>query len=382
MDSKKNKQVTRRRFMQDSTIAAAGLAMGLGAAGCQNRKLADKKTIEKIRSYNPDMEYRRLGKTGLWLSAVCLGGHWKRINHMIGVTGNIDPYGDSWESNNPPQKYFARFHQNRYDVVSRCIEVGINGIDACTPAEIDTYAKALKGRRDKMYLACSWSLPEIAVFKYCDAKKLMEVLDAGLQKAKLDYIDIWRITALEKEGDKRKPYTDAQTAAMMEALDIAKRQGKCRFTGVSSHNRKWLKANIEKYPDQLEVAVFPYTAQSKTLTDNSLFEAIKKYDIGVLGIKPFGGNSLFKGDSSPNSPHAREDDRRARMAIRNILHNPAITAPIPGLVNIAQVDNMVKAIRQRRELNTAEKAQLEKASRDMWASLPDDYQWLKDWEYV
>ena len=36
--------------------------------------------IRKTPSYNPDMEYRRLGKTNLLVSAVYLGGHWKRVN--------------------------------------------------------------------------------------------------------------------------------------------------------------------------------------------------------------------------------------------------------------------------------------------------------------
>ena len=29
-----------------------------------------------------------------------------------------------------------------------------------------------------------------------------------------------------------------------------------------------------------------------------------------------------------------------------------------------------------------EKAELEKATDEMWANLPDNYQWLKEWEYV
>ena len=43
------------------------------------------------------------------------------------------------------------FKKNRRDVVTRCIESGINYIDACTKSEVLTYAEALRGRRDKMY---------------------------------------------------------------------------------------------------------------------------------------------------------------------------------------------------------------------------------------
>ena len=41
------------------------------------------------------MEYRRLGKTGLWVSAVCLGGHWKRVDKVIKLQGAMDPYRGS-----------------------------------------------------------------------------------------------------------------------------------------------------------------------------------------------------------------------------------------------------------------------------------------------
>ncbi|MHC4074618.1 MAG: hypothetical protein ACYTGS_21755, partial [Planctomycetota bacterium] len=69
-------EVSRRRFMRDGAAAAAGVAVGLGTARGETACCAAKK---KTRSYNSEMEYRRLGKTNLWVSAVCLGGHWKRV---------------------------------------------------------------------------------------------------------------------------------------------------------------------------------------------------------------------------------------------------------------------------------------------------------------
>ncbi len=113
-----------------------------------------------------------------------------------------------------------------------------------------------------------------------------------------------------------------------------------------------------------------------------MFDTVKKHDIGVLGIKPFASNSPFKGSSSPEAPNAEEDNRRASLPIRYILCNAAITAPIPGLISPAQVDNMAKAVKERRQLDVAEAAELEQAVDEMWASLPANYQWLKNWEYV
>ncbi len=138
---------------------------------------------------------------------------------------------------------------------------------------------------------------------------------------------------------------------------------------------------IEQLP-RLEVILFPYTSMSKIAPQDSLFDAVKKCDIGVFGIKPFASNSLFKGDNSPDSPTAEEDNRRARLAIRYILCNPTITAPIPGLISRAQVDNMALAVKERRQLDVEEKSELEPAFAQMWAKLPANYHWLKNWRYV
>jgi aryl-alcohol dehydrogenase-like predicted oxidoreductase len=207
---------------------------------------------------------------------------------------------------------------------------------------------------------------------------LLATLDKGMSKTKLDYVDVWRITMHEQSAQ----HTDAEVDQMMGALEKARKQGKVRFTGLSSHDRPHIKWMIETYPDVVQVIVTPYTAKSKELPEDSLFDAIKKHDVGFFGIKPFSNASLFKGDSSPGNPLAEQDDRLARMAIRYILCNPAITAPIPGMINTHQVDNVVKAVKERRQLDVAEAKELEEAMDQAWANLPSGYQWLKDWEYV
>jgi len=362
----KNDELSRREFMRDSAVAAAGLAVGLGAAS--QSAYAD---AAKTRSYNPNMEYRRLGKTGLWVSAVCLGGHWKRID-----TDVPDIFkGKGWLSADLDD---PRFKKNRYDVVSRCIDAGINYIDACTPPEVLAYSEALRGRRDKMFLAFSWHTEELRKPDFRTSEALLGTLERRMLDAKLDYVDLWRPTMLEQSGK----HTKGEVEEMMRALEKAKKQGKARFAGFSSHDRPHIKWMVETYPDIVDVVVTPYTARSKVRPKDSLFDALKKYDVGCFGIKPFSSNSLFKGDSTLNSPYATEDDRLARLAIRFILATDVITAPIPGMINTHQVDNVVKAINERRQLDTAEAKELEEAMDRAWARLPADYQWLKDWEYV
>ena len=80
---RKPEDLTRREFMRDGA-AAAGLAVGRGGLSVMgSRRVPMPPKSAKTRSYNAEMEYRRLGKTGLWVSAVCMGGHWKRVNKMV-----------------------------------------------------------------------------------------------------------------------------------------------------------------------------------------------------------------------------------------------------------------------------------------------------------
>ncbi len=371
--------VSRRDFIRDTAIMAAGTAVAgaviqshpsIVAAGAIDVPPEVKNTC----SYNSNMEYRRLGKTGIWASAICLGGHWKRVDKIIGAKAEINPYVGPSEGSSE----MGSFLRNRYEVVSRCIEVGINMIDFAGDSEPETYCKVLKDRRDKMYLAYSHPASELRVPENRTKDKLLELFKAGLKRCKLEYADIWRLMALERGGS----HNQAEVEAMIAALDAAKKEGLCRFTGMSTHDRPWAKKLIETYPDTMQVLVTPYTATSRELPVGSLFDALKKYDVGMLGIKPFASNAIFKGDGSPTGPHVEEDNLKARTAIRNILCNPAVTAPIPGLISVAQVDNMAAAVRERRELDSAEKAQLERWGKQMWANLPADYEWLRDWEYV
>ncbi len=208
--------LTRRSFVKAATAAATAAATGVVIPGIRT-VYANNPTDEKtsgILNYNEQMEYRRAGKTGLMVSAVCLGGHWKRVNTM--VPGLFE--GRSWLSANLTSQ---EFEQNRYDVVSRCIDRGINYIDACTKQEVIMYAKALKGRRDKMYLGFSWYQEEMrSLCKEMNnaekagkpkpagwiTKMLKQALDNGFKETGLDYVDVWRITCFERSGQ----HTDNQ----------------------------------------------------------------------------------------------------------------------------------------------------------------------------
>lgn len=326
--------------MRETAMAGAAMAVALAdwkaVTGEPSPASVD---TSKILNYNPNMEYRRLGKTGLMVSAVCLGGH-------------------------------SRSDQKeRTEIISRCIDLGINYIDACWDNEVKRDSFALRGRREKMYLALSHGAKEVRNEEYRTAKKLLESLDELLRDSDQEYTDLWRITCLEPGGR----HSFDTSCEIVEALQKAKQMGKARFGGISSHDRRWLKFMIEYFP-QIDVVCFPFTTMSKAAPKDSLFPALKQRDVGAFGIKPFAAGSLFTGQPD-------EDFKRARLAIRYILATNTVV-PIPGLNSLAEVDNVAKAVAERREFDVKEKVALEKLNQQILARLPSRYNWLRDWEYV
>jgi aryl-alcohol dehydrogenase-like predicted oxidoreductase len=359
--------LNRRQFVRDGATLAAGLA----AAGVIAPGTASARAAAEILNFNPDMEYRPLGKTGLMISAVALGGHWKRVVNVIGGQESA-----GWMTTDIEGEGFIK---NRADVVTRCIQRGINYVDACCGEEILTYSRVLKDRRDRMYFGYSWHVRESRFPEWRPVDQLKQGLETGLKEAGLDHVDVWRISLLEQSSQ----HSTAELDDVAAALDWAKQTGRARFTGVSSHDRPHLRHIITTYPDQIDVILTPYTADTRVVTDESgLWATIQQQKVGWLGIKPFASNSLFQGDSTPTSPHAAEDNRLARLALRYILCNPAISAPIPGLISVQQVDNAALAVKERRALDLAERRTLQRAMDRAWAALPDNYRWLEQWKYV
>ncbi|NQU20057.1 MAG: aldo/keto reductase, partial [Candidatus Nealsonbacteria bacterium] len=253
--------LTRREFVRETAVSAAALAAGVAASGVVNVGNAEEAETGGILNYKSEMEYRRCGKTEWMVSAVCLGGHWKRVNAM--VPGIFQ--GNSWLSANLND---PGFQKNRRDVVTRCIERGINYIDACTGAEIQAYSKALEGRRDKMYLGWSWYEREARNRNQCNGDSLMAVFDDSLKVCKQEYVDLYRIVCgvdghRDKDGKWIFPHDEAESAGIAEGLRRAKKSGKARMTGISSHDLPWLKYMMETIPEVIDVVITHYTAKTK-----------------------------------------------------------------------------------------------------------------------
>jgi len=302
------------------------------------------------------------------ISAVGLGGHWKGLEAALGR-----PFeGSGFDAADYDNIHAPDFIENRHEVVSRAIELGVNYVDACSPPEVLAYSKALDGRRDAMYLGYSWHTREPRFPEWRSAARLLEGLEASLAEARLDAVDVWRVSLPVdgiEDADERQRIEEATAGA----LALAKRQGKARFTGVSSHDAGWLRMMMARYPEQIEVVLFPVPVGAKTHASageptRQAEACATAHDTGVLGIKPFGGGALFRGDGC--------DGWRARLAIRAILAHP-LAATLPGCASVQQVTNAVAAVQEPRAFDPEERAELERSVAAMQARVPA---WLRSWQ--
>jgi len=384
----KKSRLSRRAFIRNTSILAGGTVAGTlgGNAGADNC-CGGKIDTRKIVNYNEKMHYRRLGKTNLMLSEVSLGGHWK--NRGGGR------YWDTFANDEVP----ADVVKNRTEVISACIDVGINYLDITTAAECLAYGAALKGRREKMIVGADDHRLGPRNPANRNVKALTFNIDECLRRMKTDYLDIWRVQA-----DMRGRNSDEDVEIMIEAFQKAHKAGKTLHFGISTHSRPWAQHVIEKYPE-VEMFIFPCTAKTrekgqKPIKANvveaspgygsdqsqSIFTSLKKQDVGLVTIKPFFGGSLFKipakfpvmgvGDKNEND--------LARLTLQCILSNEVITATVPGLTTQYEVENaaMASYTRPVAKMTPADREWLEKITDEQWASLPQEYTWLRDWEVV
>ena len=388
----KNDRLSRRTFIRDTSIAAAAtVAVGLSADAQSSTALPAEKKLDtsKILNYNPQMGYRRLGKTNLVISEVSLGGHWRA------------PWRDQsdgwWWGKFANEQVPDDVASNRTEVVSRAIDCGMNYLDITGAEECLCYGAAMKGRREKMIVGADDSKLCPRHDEYCNVDAQIHNVEECLRHFGTDYLDIWRVQA-KMDGTN----TDADIEVMIEAFQKLHKQGKARHFGISSHSRPWAQHVIEKYP-QVEMFIFPCTAKTKEMDkpptpdnieevkstygpDNkSVFQSLRDHDVGLITIKPFFGGTLLKTHGQVKlGAGNKEDNDLARLTIQCILNmNQAVTSVIPGLSTVYEVDNAARASYTRPLGQTAaDKEWLSRITEQQWASLPPEYEWLRDWERV
>ncbi len=389
----KKNDLSRRDFMRNTSLAAAGTIAG--ALAGQGQAATGSAGEAKILNFHPKMQYRKLGKTNLMVSEVSLGGHWKNRN--------AGRYWDSFANEEVPEDVA----KNRTEVVSACIDSGINYLDITTAAECLCYGEAIKGRREKMHVGADIHNLGPRGSDRCNVKDQTFNVETCLRLLKTDYLDIWRPQAkMSGQLGTDQLNTDAEVESLIETFQKLHKEGKVRHLGMSSHCRPWFEHVLGKYPE-FEMIIFPCSAKTKAkdkppTTDNvqeenpghgsdqtqSIFEVVKEKNVGIVTIKPYFGGSLFVESSGKVSfpvmgVGSKTENDLARLTLQCILANPSITATVPGLSTVYEVENAARASYTRQfAMAPADKQWLMEITDRQWANLPPDYAWLRDWEVV
>lgn len=249
------------------------------------------------------MEKRRLGRTGMDVSVISFGA--------------LPIQRCSMEDAGP--------------ILHKVLDSGINFIDTAR-AYTDSEAKIgryISSRRAEYYLATK-SMAR-------DKGGMAKDIDISLDTMKVEYIDLYQVHNIKTRQD-----LDAVMApgGALEALKEAKAAGKIRFIGVTGHNIDLLIEAVKS--NQFDTVQVPFNF-IETKPAEELFPLAKSMDIGRIVMKPLGGGQI----------------RSVDLALRFIVEND-ITVAIPGMDNVAQIDQNLAAARNFRPLTAEEKEILKK----------------------
>ena len=247
------------------------------------------------------MEYRVLGKTGLKISRMGLGGI-------------------------PIQRIDA---EGTKKLVYQLMEAGVNYIDTARGYTVSEQylGYALEGIRDKFVLATK----SMSRTKEAMAKDI----DISLGNLKTDYIDLYQV---HNPNMAQLEQVIAEGGAL-EALLEAKAQGKIGHIGLTAHSVEVFEKALEL--DWVETIMFPYNIVETQ--GEALIKRCAEKNIGFVDMKPLAGGAI-------------ED---ASLAMRFLVSNPDVTVVIPGMADAKEIEQNLAAGENTAPLTAEEQKKVE-----------------------
>ena len=170
-----------------------------------------------------------------------------------------------------------------------------------------------------------------------DAKGMAEAIDTSLKNLRTDWVDLYQMHMLPSWDDFQRAIS---RGGALEALRRARRQGKIRFIGVTSHSRDLLKRILSEAPEVFDTIQVPFNFVGDE-SGISLLPLARKRDVGFLAMKPFGGGILERPD----------------LAFRYVLQYEGIV-PIPGMESLRELRQNVRLAQEAQPLSVAERKTL------------------------
>lgn len=207
------------------------------------------------------MQYRKLGRTGLIVSCIGLGG--------MGIISQTHPDRESAKK-----------------IIHTALDRGVNFIDTARGYfdSEDVIGEVLKDRRDDTYIATKTYQRS--------AKRAGKEIERSLEELQVKKIDLYQVHHLQymKEFEQI-----TSPGGALEALHHFQKQGCIDFIGVSSHNPKILSEVLES--DIFDTVQFPFNAIEREHYEN-IRDVVKRRNIGTIIMKPLAGGNLKSVEAS------------------------------------------------------------------------------------
>jgi aryl-alcohol dehydrogenase-like predicted oxidoreductase len=300
--------LSRRRFLAASAaVAGAGLS-GLGAGSVS---AAERKEI-----LARPMPQRPFGRTGLKVGVITMGTH---------PVGRI------------------KDEKTAVGVIRRAIDLGVTYLDTA-PSYSKHRAerwvgKAAKGRRDGVLIGTK---------SYVATKKgALAELEKSLKALGTDHVDVFQIHAVGNAGDRDRKL-DAEKGTLAAAIQ-AKKDGKCRFIGVTGHADPRVMAScLDTFAfDTILVPVNCADPLHQSFVKHTLPKA-KAKRVAVIAMKVFAAGKLVAG---------KEPRAAVAECVRYALSQDIATASV-GARSIAELEADVLAAKSFAALSAKQQAAL------------------------
>ena len=217
------------------------------------------------------------------------------------------------------------------EVMKIAFDHGVNYVDTARRymggKNEEIVAKALKGNRDKVYVATKISPASTS------KENIFKDVETSLKALETDYVDVIQLHNLTGREDR------IFNPEIREALVRLKEQGKVRFFGVTTHKNEAevLHALADDKDRFFDTALVKYNFKSDAQTKQAIARAAQA-NIGIIAMKTLAGG--YATDAlGPFSPY--------QAAIKWVLQDQHITATIPGMRDLAQLREDIAVMRTR-----------------------------------
>ncbi len=231
------------------------------------------------------------------------------------------------------------------NLVRHALGRGVNYFDTAESyrwgSSEEAIGKALVGKRQQIYIASKTKAGARDT-----RADMMRALEASLRRLRTDYVDVYFNHAV---NDVRR----MQNQEWWEFTELAKRQGKIRFRGMSGHGSRLVEClDYAIDQDLVDVILVAYNfAQDPDFYDRlrhtfhfvdlqpglpAVLEKAKRKDVGVLAMKTLMGARL-----NDMRPYERPGVTFAQAAFRWVLASPHVDGVLISMTDRAEIDEFV-----------------------------------------